>query len=123
IEKILEHFNEGNLPNTSLLLNPIVHEKKGEDYKPLGSGIVWCTSLCLGIDELNDESAERVWATGVHASPFHRGDSKRGGLKIVGFCDEVQPLAADGVTTTGCRELYELANIASDQYAPFYLLS
>jgi len=122
--QVVEHYNQGHLPNSSLLLNPIVHAK-GEDgsYKPLGSGIVWCTSLSLGIDVLKDESAERLWQLGVLASPFHRGDSERAGLKILAFCESAQSPADDGKTVAGCRELYDVANINSEQYVHYYLLS
>src|ERR1019366_7285730 len=47
----------------------------------------------------------------------------RAGLKIIGFCDEAQPLAANGKSVIGCQELYDLANIKCDQYNHFYLLS
>jgi hypothetical protein len=124
IKQIMQHYNEGNLPNSPLLLNPIVHSKKEDGtYTPLGSGIIWSTSLCLGIDVLQKESSERIWEQGVLASSFERGENDQAGLKIVGISDNVQPLAADGVSVTGCRELYDLANIKSDQYAHFYLLS
>src|SRR4051812_31763712 len=39
IQEIQKHYNQGILPNSSLLLNPIVHEKKSGGYAPLGSGI------------------------------------------------------------------------------------
>lgn len=122
IEQVVSHYNEGVLPNSPLLLDPIVHAKNDDgSYTPVGSGIIWCTSWCLGIDTLNDESLERLWEKGVLASAFHRGDNNRAGLKIIGFCDEAQPVT-DG-TVAGCRELYDLANIRSDQYWPYYLLS
>lgn len=123
-DKLISLYNEGILPNSPMLLNPIVHQKNEDGtYAPLGSGIIWCTSWCLGIDMLNDESTERIWDKGVLASPYHRGDSDRAGLKIVGFCDEAQPVLEDGKTVTGCKELYDLANIQSDQYWQYYLLS
>ncbi len=124
IAKILEMYNDGRLPNTSLLLNPVVHKKNADgSYTPLGSGIVWCTSFCMGVDSLNDESTERIWELGVQASTFHRGANERSGLKIVGFCHEAQPPAANGKTVAGCRELYDIAYIESEQYHDYYLLS
>lgn len=124
IDAILQHYNNGTLPNSPLLLNPIVHSRREDGtYKPLGSGIIWCFSLALGIDSLKDESAERLWDLGIFTSPFHRGDNERAGIKIIGFCDEAQPLAADGRTVIGCRELYEIADIQSEQYWHFYMLS
>jgi len=124
IEQIVQHYNGGILPNSPLLLNPIVHEKKEDGtYKPLGSGIIWCSALCLGIDSLNDESAERIWEQSVLASAVHRGENERAGLKIVGICDEPQPLGADGKSVIGCKDLYDLANIKCEQYGHFYMLS
>lgn len=123
-QHVIEHYNQGHLPNSPLLLNPIVHQKLDDGtYKPIGSGVIWASGLCLGIDMLKDESAERVWDVGVLASTYHRGENDRAGLKLIAFTDEIQPLAADGKTVIGCRELYELANISSDAYAGSYHLS
>ncbi|MDE3059793.1 MAG: AAA family ATPase [Pseudomonadota bacterium] len=123
VDQVMQYYNQGHLPNSPLLLNPIVHAlQKDESYKPLGSGIIWCTSLCLGIEVLKDESMERLWDLGVLASPFHRGDNERAGLKIIGICGEAQS-SMDGKTVTGCRELYELANIPGEKYVYYYLLS
>ncbi|MFW0776793.1 MAG: AAA family ATPase [Rickettsiales bacterium] len=123
IDKILEHYNDGQLPNTPLLLNPIVHTKNGENYEASGSGIIWCTSLCLGVNTLNEESCQRAWELGIHAGNFHRGDNEEAGLKLVGICDEAQPVLDDGKSVAGNKELYEIADIDSAQYANCYLLS
>jgi hypothetical protein len=136
VQQIVHYYNQGILPNSTLLLNPIVHSKKAgkkakysneqdepDVYTPLGSGIIWATSLSLGIDVLSDESTDRIWELNVFASPFHRGDNERAGLKIIGFCDEVQQPTEDGKTVTGCKELYDIAHISSEQYASFYMLS
>lgn len=123
VQEILSRYNNGQLPNSTLLLNPIVHEKKGDDYVPVGSGFAWCSSLCLGVDILKDESTERLWEIGACASVFERGDNDRAGLKIVQFSTAPLPPAADGRTVIGCQELYELSDIKSEAYAGFYLLS
>jgi hypothetical protein len=124
IDFIMKHYNGGTLPNSPLLLNPIVHSKREDgSYKPEGAGFSWCFSLCLGIDSLNDQSAERIWDLGALASPFHRGDNERAGLKIIALADEPQLLAADGKSVQGCRELYDLANINCEQYWGSYMLS
>ncbi len=123
IEQILQFYHQGQLPNTPLLLDPMVHQKKTDgSYEAIGSGLVWCSSLCLGVDVLNDESKSRIWQLGLLASTFHRGDNDRAGLKIIGVCDEIQYPAADQ-RIAGCQQLYELANINSDQYAASYMLS
>jgi len=124
VKTIIEHYNEGHLPNTPLLLNPIVHAKNASgSYRPLGSGVIWCTALTLGVETFHKESAQRLWELGIHASAFHRGDNPQVGLKALGICQEAQPAAADGKTVAGCRELFDLTDIHSDAYAPFYLLS
>jgi hypothetical protein len=124
IAEIIKHYNDGQLPNSPLLLNPVVHEKKSDDtYEPLGSGIAWCMAMCLGIDSLNDESTNRLWELGALASNFHRGESDRAGIKIITICDSVQSLTQDRKTVTGCKELYDLANIKCDQYHDSYMLS
>lgn len=123
-QQVVEHYNNGILPNTSLLLNPVVHKKNSDDsYTPLGSGIIWCTSFCLGVDLLNDESAQRIWELGGLASSFHRGENNRAGLKVIAVCDEAQNIKDDGKTIRGNKELYELVNINSAQYSSYYLLS
>jgi AAA domain len=124
VKIILEHYNNGDLPNTPLLLNPIVHAKNTSgSYRPLGSGIIWCTALTLGVETFKNESAERLWQLGVHASTFHRGENTKVGIKVIGICQEAQPAKPDGKTVAGCHELFELTDIHSDAYAPFYLLS
>lgn len=124
IEKIIEHYNNGRLPNSPLLLNPIVHKKEADGtYKPLGSGIIWGTALILGIDTLGDMPAERLASIGVFSGNFHRGGSDRAGIKAIGFSDTIQLPEADGKTVSCCRELYDLIDIRSDQYANAYFLS
>jgi hypothetical protein len=124
VKTILEHYNGGNLPNTPLLLNPLVHAKNASgSYRPLGSGVIWCTALALGVEIFKHESTERLWQLGIHASTFHRGENTKAGIKALGICQEAQPAGPDGKTVTGCRELFDLTDIKSDAYASFYLLS
>lgn len=124
IDTIMEHYNNSLLPNSTLLLNPIIHEKVGEnEYKPVGSGIMWATALALGVHKLQSQSAERLHEVGALASNFSRGDSEAAGLKIVAFCNQPAPPQEDGQTVQGCRELYDLADIKSDQYCHVYMLS
>ncbi len=124
IQEILQHYNNGNLPNTTLLLNPVVHKKNADGtYKPLGSGIAWCSALSLGVETLKEESAQRIWSLGVLASPFNRGDNDRAGLKVIAFLDEPQSVSEDGRTIPGCKELYDIANMQSLPYAHCYMLS
>lgn len=124
IAKILEHYNNGKLPNTPLLLNPIIHTKNSDkNYTPVGSGVIWCSALSLGVEVLSETSSERLHELGVFASPFTRGDSPRAGLKVLAFADTPQTPEVDGKTVRGCRELYEIADMKSDQYSSSYFLS
>lgn len=123
IVEIIKYYHSGQLPNSPLLLNPIVHKKEGDNYVPLGSGFAWCMALALGVETLSSQSYDRIVEVGAYASTFERGDNDRAGLKIVAFTTEAQPPTADGKTVIGCHELYELANMKSDLYAGYYLLS
>ncbi len=124
IQEIMKYYNNGHLPNTTLLLNPIIHKKNADgSYKPVGSGIAWCTALSLGVEVLKGDSAQRIWALGALASSFSRGGSDSAGLKVIAFCDEMQPIADDGKTIAGCKELYDITNMQSQSYAHCYMLS
>ncbi|MEZ5690756.1 MAG: AAA family ATPase [Rickettsiales bacterium] len=124
IEKIIEYYQDGRLPNSTLLLNPIIHHKdKNDNYKPIGSGIVWCSALSLGVNKLNNLPTERLDELGVFVGNFNRGGSENSGLKVIGFCNTPQPPLEDGRTVEGCRELYEITDIQSDLYASSYFLS
>lgn len=123
VDYIKSIYNEGKLPNSTPLLNPIVHEKKGDEYTPIGSGIAWSTSFILGIAQLTDDQLTRVTDLGAFASYFHRGENKRAGIKTIYVSKKpLEPLPG-GKTVTGCRDLYELTNLDSPLYAPYYLLS
>jgi len=118
---ILEkHYNNGALPNSPLLLNPIVHD---DDKKPLGSGVVWSTGFALGVEMMQNHQYERINNLNVLTGIFERGQIKTAGLKMVGFSKTLLPPMADGITVEGCRELFDIANFANDEYFRFYLLS
>lgn len=124
VKRIRKHYNNGNLPNSTMLLNPIIHTEDGDgNLTPAGSGIVWCTSLCLGVAKLKDDQLARPRDLGVLTSTFHRGDNERAGLKMVAFCDKAIPVTNNAWTVEGCEELYNLAYVESPEYAPYYLLS
>lgn len=116
-------YNDGKLPNSSPLLNPVVHEKKGDDYTPKGSGIAWSTNFILGIAQMTDDQLKRVADLGAFASYFHRGENKRAGIKTIYIAKKPLDPLPDGKTVSGCKDLYELTNIDSPLYAPYYLLS
>lgn len=123
LECIKQHYNDGKLPNTTLLLNPIVHEKVGDTYKPIGSGIAWATSFVMGISTITDDQIKRLHDLGAFTSYFHRGENVRAGIKVLLVSKTPLAPVPDGLTVTGCKDLYELSNMDSPLYAPFYLLS
>ncbi len=127
IEHINRYYNDGKLPNTTLLLNPIVHEKVGKnEYKPIGSGIFWGTALTLGVAKLQEDQKQRIDWLGVRNSVITRGDNPKSGLKMIGFSKEILKPAAEHPehsVVSGCRDLYELTDIQSDHYWNFYMLS
>jgi len=120
LTEIGKHYNEGMLPNSTLLLNPIVHDK---NHKPLGSGVVWSIGFALGIEMMQPHQRERINDLGVFTGVVERGDTKAAGLKMVGFSSEILPPLKDGHAVEGCRELFDVANFSSDEYCNFYLLS
>lgn len=124
IAKIKEYYLGGVLPNTPLLLNPLVH-KVNEDgtAKPLGSGIMWGTAFGLGIYRLDDEAIERIKDLGVFYSPFERGENRRAGLKIFAFSDRIIPPMADKKSLETNKAFYDIVNLESPLYYPYYLLS
>ncbi len=124
IEEIIKHYNNGHLPNSPLLLNPIIHRKEEDgSYTPIGSGLAWCSALALGVDVLNDFPIERLTGIGAFVSYFQRGGNERSGLKVLAFCNEIQLPEKDGKSVSCCRELYEIADIKSDLYSYAYFLS
>lgn len=124
VKEIKKHYNSGNLPNSTMLLNPIVHaEQEDGSKKPLGSGILWGTGFCLGVAQLQDEQLQRLKELGALTSPYTRGDNERAGLKMLAFASEAVDAGKGAWTVKGCKELYNVAFIDSPEYAPYYLLS
>ncbi len=123
IDAVLTHYNNGKLPNSPLLLNPVVHEKTTEGtYRPLGSGVCWASAFALGIARMNNDMAARITGLGVLNAPITRGDEKGMGIKMLGLAARTLEVKENG-TVEGCRELYDLVNQSSDLYWPYYLLS
>jgi len=127
IEKALrmveQLYNEGNLPNSPMLLNPMVFDVTDpKQPKPLGSGMAWSMSPALGIAELDEGSEERMTDIGALNAPLKRGENYRTGLKIICFLKEAaKPVKTGGVE--GCKELYKVADIEAPVFYPYYMLS
>lgn len=120
IEEIRKHYNNGTMPNSPLLLNPIVHD---ENKIPLGSGVIWCTSFALGIEVMEPRQRERIDGLKVLSAYFERGTVKQAGLKMLAFSDKLLPPLSDTLTVSGGKELNDVANFKSDEYYSYYLLS
>lgn len=123
VAMVREHYNEGKRPNTSLLLNPLVHEEIAEGtFRPIGSGIIWGTAFSKGISNMTEDKRIRVESLGVKASYFVRGDKPNAGLKMLGISDvALEP--KEGGVVEGMEAIYEVADIESDEYWKFYLFS
>lgn len=119
IEEIKKYYRNGKLPNTPLLLNPIVHD---DMENPIGSGFVWAMGLAVGIEKLDAKQLERIKSLDILCAPFERGDSKDAGLKMIGISSKALTPNADG-TIPGCIELSEIADFNNPEYATLYLLS
>ena len=112
--EIISNYNKGKLPNTPLLLNPVVHDKNG---KPLGSGIAWATVIAKGIAKLAGTEQKRLQGINAYSDPFTRAENKQAGLKIIAFVDKAtNPEEAN-------KALYDLCDIESEEYYHHYLIS
>ena len=124
VREIRANYNDGNLPNSPLLLNPLVHQidEQGR-YEPIGSGIMWATAFTLGVNRLNPESTARIRDLGVYAGIYKRGENDAAGLKMLAIADRILPVNDDGTTVAGNHALYDIADIPSEEYYPYYPLS
>ena len=119
IEKIEELYNNGKLPNSPLLLSPIVYD---EDKNPLGSAVCWATVFAKGIAKLKGSEQTRLKGVNAYSDLFTRGETPDAGLKIIAFADRILTPLPDG-TVEGCRELYELCDVDSEEYYRHYVFS
>ncbi len=121
---ILEFYRAGARPNTTLLLNPIIHEPMEDGtYKPLGSGITWCTTLVKGVDFVTKDTIRRVRDQTVPFGFFERGEeNKQAGIKVVACVEEVLTPTEDGAVS-GNRAIGDLINLECEEYFPYYMLS
>lgn len=117
-------YNDGKLPNTTPLLNPLIHHANPDGtHKPVGSGVFWATAFTLGIATLTPDQMQRPQKLGVRMEHMHRGENAEAGFKMLGISDTALPPLEDGRTVPGCQALYVLTHVQSPAYAPYYLLS
>jgi hypothetical protein len=112
-----QHYNDGKLPNTPLLLDPVIHDAAG---KPLGSGVMWASVFSLGIHQLSDEAVTRLSELGLMHATFHRADNPSAGVKLLAAADRA--LAPEECAQLS-KAMYDVADIEAPLYYPFYLLS
>lgn len=119
LREIEAYYHNGNLPNSPLLLNPVIHDA---EHNPLGSGVIWATGFALGIELLQANQRERLAELGASTGFFDRGDVKEIGLKMLAFSDRILAPLPNG-TVEGCRELFNVSGFRNDEYYRFYLFS
>lgn len=122
-EFVLDFYRAGARPNTTLLLNPIIHESMDDGtYAPLGSGIVWCNTLVKGVDFVTKEQVQRIKQQALPFGFYVRGENEQAGIKIVFAVDEILPPHADGAVL-GNRAIGDLIDLDCAEYYPFYQFS
>jgi hypothetical protein len=123
VEFIIEFYRGGARPNTTLLLNPIIHESRSDGtYVALGSGIVWGTALVKGVDFVTKDSIRRIRDQTLPFGFFTRGENLQAGMKVVASVDEILPLTADGAVS-GNRAIGDLIDLECEEYFTYYMLS
>ena len=120
IAEIAKFYNNGKLPNSPLLLNPIVHD---ENHKPLGSGVMWAIGFALGVEVMKLEQKQRIENLGGFVGVVERGLVKDAGMKMLVFSNKILPVQEGGTTVEGCRELGEIANFLNEEYNSYYIIS
>ncbi len=124
VRTIRTHYNEGQLPNSPLLLNPLVHEINEEGhYEAVGSGIMWCNAFTLGVARLDKHSIDRLRDLGVLVGVYRRGENKYAGIKAIAVSSEKITYDANCGTIPANKALYDLIDIKSDDYWNSYPLS
>lgn len=124
VREIRANYNDGHLPNSPLLLNPLVHQiDETGRYEAVGSGIMWATAYTLGVNRLDHDSVKRLKDLGAMVGTYQRGENKEAGLKIIAFADEMLPVIPGTQVIDGNKPLYGIADIDSEDYHRAYPLS
>ena len=117
IKEIEKYYNGGQLPNSPLLLNPLVHDG---DHKPLGSGLMWGTGVAVGVELMKPDQKERLEALGVFTGYMERGAVAKAGVKMVAFSKKALPPLENNITVAGCREMCALGQF--QQLVEYFLI-
>ncbi|NDF12465.1 MAG: hypothetical protein EB060_06615 [Proteobacteria bacterium] len=122
-EQIRIYYNAGVLPNSPLLLDPMVYvPDTGANWVPLGTGMVWSTIFCVGREKLNESMKKRLRDMGALVAPINRGGHEDAGLKALVLLD--QPIRPEpGKPLPGSFELYDVSGAQGKEYWSYYMLS
>lgn len=117
VAEVEANYNDGKLPNSPLLLDPIVYDSA---KKPLGSGIIWATILSKGIANLSGTEQARLNGLDVYSAFVARGENKISGLKLFAYPEKALT-PAEAILAN--KALYDLCNVDSEEYYKHYMLS
>ncbi len=124
VREIRANYNDGRLPNSPLLLNPLVHQINETGlYEPVGSGVIWATAFTLGVKRLDTDSIKRIRDLGAYVGVYKRGDNPAAGMKMLAFSETILPVIPGTEVIDGNSPLYQIADIESDGYKNAYPLS
>ncbi len=87
--KVQLHYNAGVLPNTPMLIDPVVYKRDENGMPtPLGTGVVWANCMCVGRQVYEPGMLARLKDIGLLTGFIIRAGEKESGLKAVGFLQE-----------------------------------
>jgi len=88
-EKLQLFYNGGMLPNSPLLLDPVVYSQLSDkSYVPIGTGIIWSSAINIGLETFSQEGEDRIKDLGLLTGKILRAGDEVSGIKIIGFLDK-----------------------------------
>ncbi len=116
--QIGELYNAGKLPNTPLLLDPVVYKEGAQrQMLPVGISIVYTTGISVGLEEFNPESLERIHNLGLMTGEIIRAGDEASGLKVLGFLDEAYHFSPEEIEAYK-KELQDLIDSLQEEEDP-----
>ncbi len=124
-ENIRVNYNAGVLPNSPVLLDPIVYQQDAAGtWVPVGSGVIWSTVFCIGREKLSEDMFQRFRDVGMLVASINRGSTEDTGVKVFGFLDKpLLPIEGKPGVLPGMEELFQLGNTTGHDYWKYYVLS
>lgn len=87
--QIQDAYNAGVLPNTPLLIDPVVYKRDEKGYPtPLGTAIVWGNCMCVGKQAFEPSMLDRIKDIGLLTGKIIRAGDEESGLKVLGFVEQ-----------------------------------